>query len=176
MIQLLQRISERERILLIALIIVGFLVWGSHLQKRWAETSAQLDTLKRTSQSQSVWLNNEGFLRNQFRTALNRLDMDKVLDDARLIGLIDTYSRQHELRHELSSPTVIPGEIFSRSNLRVTFRNITMEDLLKFYLFTSSHHPYMSLEGIAIVPNRADLRLLTARFRIDSFVISDINF
>lgn len=176
MIEILQRISERERILLVALIIVGFLIWGSNLQERWTNTSAQVDTLERTTRSQTVWLENEGFLRSQFRSALGRLDQDKMMDDSQLIGLIDTYARQNELRHELSTPNTSPGEVFSTSNLRVTFRNITMDDLLKFYLFTLSHHPYMSLEGVAIVPNRADMRLLTARFRIDSFKISDLNF
>lgn len=173
MIKLLLKISPRERIMLGALAIVGLLIWGSNLLDRWDTTSQARDAAQREARTQATWLGNEGFLRRQLEQTMERLDASKMLSEAGLIALVDGYARENQIRHELVSPTVTTGKVYDQTSLRVTLRNVSMEQLLNFHLFILERNPYVSMEAIALLPNRADPRLINARLRLESIYIHE---
>lgn len=169
----LPRMSRREQIMLSALLMVGALIWISSLWDRWDSVHSGLQTAQREASLQQVWLRNEPFLRQQLRQTLETINSSDTLSETALIALVDTYSRQRGLTQEISNPVVTRGEIYSRTELRLTFRNMPMEELVRFHLFLEDRHPYVSLEGIALTPNRADMRLLNVRMRLSALRIND---
>lgn len=171
MIKLLLRISPRERAMLGALAVVGMLIWGSNLLDRWGTTAQAREAAVRETRTQTTWLGNEAFLRRQLDRTLERLDPSKMLSEDALIGLVDGYAREQQIQHELVSPSVAAGKIFDQTSLRINLRNVSVEQLLNFHLFILERHPYISMEAIALLPNRADPRLLNARIRLESILI-----
>jgi hypothetical protein len=171
MIRILKQISARERIMLAAFIIICLLVWGSMLWDRWDATGLRLDAAQRETRIQETWLGNESFLQTQLDRSLARFEMNKMLSEAGLTALVDRYSRENDLRHDLSQASVESGRLFTTATLRVNFRNATLDELARFYLFLENQFPYVTLEGVALVPNRADLRLLNARMRLSAIQI-----
>lgn len=173
MIRILLIMSVRERVMLAAFIAVCLLIWATKLSDRWTETSQELNLARREAQLQKTWLDNSAFFQAQLDRSMSRVEADRMLSPNQLSALVDSYAREHELRHELPNPTVTAGTVFSRATLRMNFRNISFHDLLRFHFFILEHHPYVALEGVAIIPNRADPRLLNARLRMSAIQIHE---
>jgi hypothetical protein len=171
MIQILQSISTRERVMLSAFLFVCLLIWGSSLLSRWDETGDALKDARRSLAEQKIWLDNAPLFQAQLDNALDRLDPAEMLEANELTAFVDSYAREHKLKHELSAPAVKAGEVYSQSSIRVSFRNITLEQLIQFQIAAQAKHPYIAVEALALVANRADPRLLNARLNLSSMVV-----
>lgn len=169
--QLLQSISTRERTMLAALIIVGLLIWASLLNTRW---EASADTLKAASQDvkkQKVWIDSAPHFYAQLDQVLKKLDPAQMLDGTGLSSYIDSYAREHKLKHEMTTPVVKSGQLYERASMRVSLRNISFEELIKLQIELDTKRPYIAVEAIALVANRADPRLLNARLNLTAITI-----
>lgn len=175
MIRILLNMSARERLMLGALVTVCLLIWTSRFSDRWSETEQALNTARREAEIQRTWLGNSAFLETQLGQSMSRVDTGRMLSANGLTALVDAYAREHDLRHELSSPTVTPGVVYSQATLRMNFRNLSLHDLLRFHFHLLDRHPYVALEGVAILPNRADPRLLNVRLRLSAIQIHETN-
>lgn len=173
MIRILQSISTREKTMLVAFIIVCLLIWASSLSRRWEDTSTTLSAAQRDLRQQQVWISNAPQFESRLQQVLSHLDPAKTLSAEDLVSLVDTLSRQAKLRHELATPQTRQGTLFNSNTLRVSFRNITLEDLVTFELQIREHFPYTTLSGLALSANQADPRLLNARLEITSFEIKE---
>jgi len=171
MISLLQHLSARERILLGSFLVVMLLIWGSSLLDRWDRSGETLREASNTVDQQKVWLENAGFLEEQFQSRSGGLDPGDMLDSSEVSALVDTYARDNELNYELGEPTVREGEVFTRAAIRATFRNIPLQKLIELHLLLQEKRPYLAVEAIALASNRADPRLLNVRIDLASIEI-----
>lgn len=172
MIRIIQNISARERFMLSAFLIVMLLLWSSSLWTRWSETSDNLRQVEHTLSQQNVWLDNSLIFESQMRSVLSKIDRSEMLNANQLAGFIDTYARDNNLRHELGTPAVGSGTVYRTTNLRVTFRNVDLRQLIELHLALNEKRPYIAVEAIALTANRADPRLLNARLMLSSIEIS----
>lgn len=169
LLKALNKMTLREQVMCLLLVIIGLLIWGSFLLDRYDRVSALIDEKRKELNIQRVWLQNATAIENNLQTALNAIDNGKTLPAPELVGLIDRLAREQNLRHELSAPLTEHGDIFSQHTVRVTLRNLTLAQLVHLEQTLHSHYPYLSLEQISITANRADPSLLNASLTISSF-------
>jgi hypothetical protein len=168
MIRILQVMSTRERVMLTAFLLVILLIWASRLSDRWTEAGETLREARRTVAHQAIWLSSANRFEAQLKETLAALDPEAMLDANGLTAFVDSYAREHKLRHEMTAPQVRTGRVFTQSTVRVTFRNLSLEDLIRLQIAIDAKRPYLASEGLALAANRADPRLLNARMTLTS--------
>jgi|GEM_PF-3472537 len=173
MIALLTNISARERILLGAFLIVMLLIWGGSLLDRRETSGEQLREARKEVEQQRIWLESSSLFETQLSETLDGLDPAEMMDGSALSALVDSFARDNELRYELSEPSTTDAGVYSRSSVRVTFRNVPLNTLLRLNLMLSAKRPYLAAEAIALAANRADPRLLNARIDLAAIQVRD---
>jgi hypothetical protein len=150
---------------------VCLLIWLSTLASRWEESGEQLRDAQKTVRQQKIWLDSSPLFQAQFDQSMSRLDVNQMLGGTELSTFIDSYAREHKLNYELTTPAVNSGKLYSKASMRITLRNISLEDLIKFQIELDAKRPYIAVEAIALVANRSDPRLLNARLNLSSLAI-----
>lgn len=172
MIRIIQSLSVRERVMLLAFIIVCLLIWASSLSKRWEASGEVLREARKTVKQQEIWLKSEPLFQAQLEQTLARLDADKMLNGRELTALVDSYAREHQLKHDIGALQDKKGSVYSRATITVSFRNISLKDLVELQLHLDKQRPYVAVEGMAITANRTDPRLLNAKLRLTSLSVN----
>ncbi len=174
MIKMLQSISTRERVMLGAFIIVCLLIWGSSLLDRWETSADELREARKTVKQQQIWIDSEPMFQKQLDTTMSGLDASQMLDATELTAFVDSYAREKKLKHEMSNPQINSGKLYTRSSIRITFRNISLQELVQFQLEVNARQPYIAMDGLALAANRADPRLLNARISLTALRVNPI--
>jgi len=172
MIRILQSISTRERVMLTAFVVAALLIWVSLLFERWETTGRDLGEVRREVAQQQIWIDSADLFQTQLDQALTRLDADQMLDGSDLTAFVDTYARANKLTHEMGSPQIEQGNLFTQTSLRITFRNISLEELIQFQMEVDQRRPYLTVEAIALAANRADPRLINARLNLNAILVT----
>lgn len=167
----LNNITRRERVMLVALLVVGAMIWGSYFMKRWDSVHAQLSEARKETENQRLWLRSLPQFEAKRNAVLGQMDKSKTFNASQLVGWFDNIARTLKLRHTLSAPTVTADSIFTRNTLSVNLRNVNLEQLLSIERQIRELHPYLSLDEMTIVANPADQRLLNIRLTLSSFEI-----
>lgn len=169
LVHVLCRISARERTMLAALVLVGFMIWLSGLWRRWEAVSLLHRKAKVELGQQAVWLDNADLFKQQLEETLAELDPESTFDGAELVALIDGLAREGGVKHDLGSSTAVEQELFLQHTLKVGIKNAPMERLIGFERALSGHYPYAALEDFSITANKSDPRLLNARMTITAY-------
>lgn len=169
LINLVGKLSPRERLMGLLFVVAALLIWGSMLLERRDAVRLEIETSRQELDIQRVWLRNSQAIESNLQTALNAIDNDRTFPATELVGLIDRLAREQELRHELSAPLTEHGDIFSQHSVRITLRNLTLPQLVRLEQTLHSYYPYLSLEQISITANRADPSLLNANMTVSAF-------
>jgi hypothetical protein len=172
MLNLLSRISSRERIMLAALVLVGSMIWLNSLWRSWESVSVQYRKVKLELGQQSVWLDNADQFKTELDESLAQLDANKTYNDAELIALIDSLAREHKVSHDLGASVTVEGELFLQHTLKFSIKNVPLPRLIAFERDLSTRYPYASLEEFSISANKADPRLLNARLTISAYQLT----
>lgn len=157
--------------MLIALLIVGVMIWGNFFVKRWDRTNNELREVRNETEMQRLWLRSLPQFETKRNEVLSQMDKTKTFNASQLVGWFDNLARSLKLRYTLSAPTVAADSIFTRNTLSVNVRNIKLEQLLLIEEQIRQLHPYLSIEEMAIAANPADPRLLNVRLILTSFEI-----
>ncbi len=172
MIRIIQSLSVRERVMLFAFLVVCLLIWASSLSKRWEASGEVLREARKEVKQQEIWLKSEPLFQAQLEQTLSRLDTEKMLNGRELTAFVDSYARDHQLKHDIGALKTKDGPVYSRSSITVSFRNISLESLVAFQLELEKQRPYIAMEGLAVSANRADPRLLNARISLTSLSVN----
>ena len=167
-LNLLSRVSARERAMLVALVLVGSMIWLSNLWRNWDRANRKLRKARAELAQQAVWLDNADRFQAELKQSLSKLDPQSTLDASALVALVDGLAREGKLKHELGSPVSEAGGAFVRHSLRISLQNVPLADLVAFERRVRVHYPYANLEALSLSANKADPRLLNARLTIVS--------
>lgn len=169
MVNLLSRISTRERMMLGALVLVGFMIWLSTLWKHWEEVSVRHRKVKLELDRQAVWLADADRFEKDLQATLSQLDPMMTFNDAELIALIDTLAREHKVAHDLGTPVTVEEEVFLKHTLKVSIKNVPLQRLINFERSLSGEYPYAVIEDFSLTANKGDPRLLNARLTVTGY-------
>lgn len=169
LVDILSRMSARERTMLAALVLVGFMIWLSSLWRRWEAVSLLHRKAQLEMDQQAVWLDNADLFKQQLEATLAELDPDSTFDSAELVALIDSLAREGGVKHDLGASTTDTQELFLKHTLKVAIKNAPLERLIAFERALAGYYPYAALDDFSITANKSDPRLLNARMTVTAY-------
>jgi Tfp pilus assembly protein PilO len=169
---MLARISGREQAMLGALVLVGFMIWGSVLLGKWETLSAKHKQVRREFDKQAIWLADADRFEQQLEERLAALDAAQTYNAEGLVGLVDELARQGGLTHDLGTPTTRAQNVFVKHSLKVGVKNARLEKLINFERALREVYPYVAFEDVSLSANKADPRLLNARLTLASYQLT----
>ncbi len=165
----LSRISTRERTMLAALVLVGFMIWLSALWRDWEAVGRRYRKAQQELGKQAAWLGDADRFGREMNETLSLIDPGSALDAAALVALVDGMARGDGLSLDLGTPETIGQELFLQHALRIGVKNAPLPKLIEFERGLRAHYPYAALDDFSITANKADPRLLNARLTVISY-------
>lgn len=163
----------REKILLVAFVLIGAVIWlsgvGERLNKQRKEikiTSSELDVQRR-------WLAERQRFERQAELAIEHLDPSKTFDNVRLQTELNALARSAGLsNYDVSDNRTTRTSQFAVHSVQFSARNADMAKLIRLYQLLAQRAPYLGLEQFSLASNRANPSQLTAMWRVTSVEIA----
>jgi hypothetical protein len=163
----------REKILLLAFILIGTLWWlqafATTAARFWREQRATTNEL--TVQQQ--WLNNRVAIEQAAKKAASRLDSAQTLNRTRLNAAVNQAASDAGLKNGgTSNFTSETNGQFTVHSLQYSVIGADYDNLQNFYLKLNQRAPYIGIESFVLSPtNQNDLSKYTLSLRISSVEI-----
>jgi hypothetical protein len=163
----------REKVLLVAFVLIGAAIWLSGVSER---VGAQWRAIKITSEEikgQQLWLSQRVRIEKEAELAIEHLDPSKTFDNVRLQSELNTLARSAGLtNYDVSDNRTARTSQFAVHSVQFSVRNADIGTLIKFYQALAQRAPYLGLEQFALAANRANPSQLTASWRVTSVEIA----
>lgn len=174
---LYKRMSLREKLLTFVFIIVINFLWAGSWLDRLSVWNDQRKFAASELEFQQMTLERGPEFSEGLKRALERVDPLKTFAAAKLSEQIDSLVRTAGLsgQADINSVRTREGEIFNDHNLRVSFKRITIEQLIKFNALLKQDSPYINIQNVRIAANRRNPEQLDVRFEINSFDLKDLD-
>jgi hypothetical protein len=161
----------REKLLLVAFIAVGAVIWLSGFSARagqfWRTQRSTTTELK----LQDEWLRNETRIQEAATQATAQFDASRTLDGNRLFVKVRELALQAGLRNTTNQglePPVTNGQ-FSVNTLRLQVNNADWESIKRFYLLLNQNAPYIAIDQFTLTPVASNPMQLTLTLKVKSF-------
>jgi hypothetical protein len=161
----------REKLLLVAFIAVGALIWLSGFSARagqfWRAERSTTTELK----LQDEWLRNEVRIQEAATQATAQFDASRTLDGNRLFTKVQALARDAGLRN-ISNQGVQQGVTngqFSVNTLQLQVSNADWEAIKRFYLLLNQNAPYVAIDQFTLTPVASNPTQLTLTLKVKSF-------
>lgn len=168
------RLSLREQMLSLAIILVLLLWWMSSELGTWRSQWTLYNSQKFQLQNQQVWLNDRDAIEVGLANALNKLDSEKTYSSSELAGRVDELARSTGLSYSISSQNTEASEDFNTHAVRITIRRAELRPLIEFCSQLQREAPYLVIDSMNISANRSRPTQHDASFIISSFELKNI--
>ena len=163
----------REKILMLAFVLIGAAIWLSSVSGRagalWREirrTSADLDVQQR-------WLMQRTRIGKEAELAIAHLDPSLTFDSVRLQSELNTLAQNAGLtNYDVSDSRDESTAQFAVHSVQFSARNADLGALVAFYKALSTRAPYIGLEQFSLASNRANPAQLNVSWKITSVEIA----
>jgi hypothetical protein len=163
----------REKVLILAFVLIGALIWLSGVSDR---VGAQWRACKATTtdlEVQQRWLLQRARIEREATLAIEHLDPAKTLDNVKLQGELNGLARAAGLsNYDVSDSRTVRTSQFAVHSVQFSARNADMGTLIKFYQSLAQRAPYLGLEQFALASNRSNPNQLIASWRVTSVEIA----
>lgn len=160
--------SRRERLLFLMVLWSVTFILLLYSWRGWGQYRIELRTerAERASYLQTIGLKDE--IAEELQRVLDDFDTRSTPNLNEFIQIIDTMVRELRLEPDLSQPQTRESDFFRFHQLQVSFRRVSMSDLVRFQNELESRLPFVTIESLSIVPSRTDPNQLDATFRLRS--------
>ena len=163
----------REKILVLALTLLGAAIWLSGVAER---VGAQVRVVRVTSTDLDVqqrWLLQRERIEKEATLAIEHLDPTRSFDSVRLQGELTTLAKASGLaNYVVADSRTVRSSQFAVHSVQFSARNADIGTLIAFYKELALRSPYLGLEQFALASNRANPAQLTATWRVTSVEIA----
>jgi len=163
----------REKLLMLAFVMIGALIWLSGVGER---ANAQWRAFKATSTDlnlQQMWLLKRERIEKGAQLAIEHLEPTKSLDSVRLQSELNTLARAAGLsNYSVSDSRTVRTSQFAVHSVQFSARNADIGKLIVFYQSLSQRAPYLGLEQFKLASNQANPAELAATWRVTSVEIA----
>lgn len=158
--------SLRERVLLLAFLLIGVFWWGVELADRGRGDWQAWVSLASDAEVQRLWLEQGGVVGERTSAVARQLDPARTLNAAQAYAEINQLAGGQPV--EMGAQRTERTEDFALHSLQVTFRRTDMGSLVKFYTALAARAPYLGIDQCTISADRATPGMVNAVFRIYS--------
>jgi hypothetical protein len=166
-------LSLRERALLTVFIWIILFVWTGGLFKDSKSVYTNLRSTAYQLKYQAQVISEKEDIKIRLNHALERLEPEKTYSSSQLVEKLDNIARKAGLNFDINSPSTQEGDIFNAHTVRIQFKKGGIADLIEFDQKIKEESPYLGLERMRIVANKADPRQLDAQFLVSSFELKN---
>ena len=160
--------TYREKVLILAMVLVGLVIWFTLASERLREFNQTRASIVRQVEAQQVWLDNEASIRERVEASISNLDPARTLSGTRLNAEINRIASEHNLRVTVDRPQQESGEVLTYHTVVVQISGAEMEPLIRFTQALQGRAPYLGVEEIIISPDNRNPTIHGARFRISA--------
>ena len=162
----------REKLLIIALIVLGALFWLSNLGGRVGRflDGEQQTSIKLAEQKQ--WLAHRAIIQQDAAKAAAIFDPSRTLDSTQLIAAVSALARDAGLNNTTSTEAqdVSNGQ-FAVHTMQFNISRVDWSSLKTFYLALQQKAPYIGIEQFQLADDRTNPFLHNVSMRISSVEI-----
>lgn len=166
-------LSLRERALLTVFIWIILFVWTGSLFKYSKSVYTNMRNAAYQLKYQAQTISEKEDIKMRLNHALERLEPEKTYSSSQLVEKLDNIARKAGLNFDINSPTTQEGDIFNAHTVRIQFKKSGIADLIEFDQKLKEESPYLGLERMRIMANKADPRQLDAQFLVSSFELKN---
>jgi hypothetical protein len=142
----------REKLLLVAFIVIGVLWWGSSFLTRsgafWTEQRAMTSRLKVNAE----WIKNQSVIEQNEKKTAASLQPEKTLNANQLLTTVNQIAAESGLKNITTSgtlPSSTSGQ-FAVHSQEFVIRNVEWESLSRFYEALQKRSPYIAIERFTL--------------------------
>jgi len=159
----------REKVLLLAFVALGLLIWAGQLLGRGRQVLNDVRSARSDLVTQKMWLENASAIEAKAVAATKSLVPTKTLNATRLVGELSELAKQAGLNAAIGGQHTDKTSQFSFHTVQLDFRRVDLEPLIAFYKELSKRSPYIAMEQFTLLNNdRANPGKLTVSIRIVS--------
>lgn len=164
----------REKVLLVAFVALGALIWATGVLQRGVRDLREFRRARAELADQQRWLASRESIEAAAAAAIANLDSSRTFNAVRLSAEISAIANATGLGPNLTNdpPRTERTPQFSLHTLQFRLSRVPWEQLLKFYEELSERAPYINIEQFALSAERARPELLTASLRVSSVEIA----
>jgi len=158
----------REKILVLALVLTGAVIWLSSASTRLATTMRGFRQAQSELATQKVWLDNQATIEEAAAEAVSNLDPAKTYDATSLVSAVISMSKNAGLAANTEPPRTQRSSQFAVHTVQVTARRAELASVLRFYQDLSSKAPYLGLKEVSVQGDRSTPGMVYVNLKIDS--------
>ena len=161
----------REKLMLVLFVALGAVMWLANFSSRASRAFIEYRTTRNELAQQKEWLANRDTIENAAVQAVKNLDPAQTLDDTRLVGELQTLSRDLNLKFLNDAPQTERTANFAIHTVQVTIPRGEWQVLYNFYAAVARRSPYIGITQFSLSADRSNRQLLNASMRISSVEI-----
>jgi hypothetical protein len=163
----------REKLLLVVLVGIAVLWWGSSFTTRASGFGQTVRTITLRLREQAEWIKNENTIKETAQKTASRLDPAKTLNGNALVTTVSQLATDTGLKGiqtSGSTVTTTSGQ-FAVHSQEFTIRNVEWDTLSQFYEALQRRSPYISLERFTLNAAANNAAQLTLSLKVTSVEI-----
>jgi hypothetical protein len=164
----------REKLILVAFIVLAAAMWLSSALGRASVFAQKVRATSTELRDQKQWLAGRAQIEAAAKNAVVQLDPSRTYDSVRLQSELVAIAQSVGLSKDtaIDDAQVSAGTQFSLNSVRFVIRNADWGTLERFYKELSKRSPYIGIEEFAIYSNKANPSQLNAALRVSSVEIT----
>ena len=163
----------REKVLLLAFVLIGAAIWLSSVSNRAGAGLRAIRTTTTDLDVQQRWLVQRARIEKEASLAIAHLDPSLTFDSVRLqIELKKMAGEANLTNYDVSDSRDQSTTQFAVHSVQFSVRNADIGALVAFYKALSQRAPYISIEQFSLASNRANPAQLNISWKVTSVEIA----
>jgi len=163
----------REKILLLALVLIAALMWLSSAAGRGSQFLRDYTRTTETLRAQQMMLDARESIEARATAAIAQLDPASTFDTVKLQSELDAIAKAAGI----ASTTIGDARTekttqFSVNSATINMRNVDYASLVKFYEELKKRAPYIGLDSLTMQANTANVTQLTVTIKVSSVEVA----
>jgi hypothetical protein len=158
----------REKILLLAFVLIGVLIWLSSASARLQTDMKSFRAAGAALAEQQLWLDNRATIEAAATNATRNLDPTKTFDATFLVAEVLGMAKRAGLNVVTEPPRTQRSAQFAVHTMQVSTRRADLNAVLRFYQELATKAPYLGLEKISVQGDRSSPGLINLTLQIAS--------
>ncbi len=140
----------REKVLLVAFVLIGAAIWLSASTDHIKASNSTLRAAGTDIAAQQIWLDNRQAIEAAAAVAVQNLDPSRTYDATALVAEVMALANQAGLSVNTDPPRTQRTSQFAFHTLQVTSRRADFAAVVRFYTSLAERAPYLGLEQLTL--------------------------
>ncbi len=149
-------------------------IWLNSQIEQYRELNNARSVTRANLAEQALWLEDSENIARRLTEALELVDPARTFSSVQLSGQIDGIARASRLTADIDAVNTREGLIFNDHRVNVRLSRIKLDRLINFTERLAGEAPYITLNRLRLVANRANPEELDAQFEITSFELKQM--